>query len=102
MLRIGVRRSAPAKAKTERRREAPAKAKKRVPDEGPPKNTAGVFKRVNANGEGEAERLTDRYLNRYPDKAVEVWLRGKLAYRAYGIDHPLNTRGREIAQKRAR
>lgn len=37
-------------------------------------------KRVNAAGYREAEDAVERYLNRYPDRKVEVFVQGKLAY----------------------
>lgn len=74
---------APEKAKTKKRR-APAKAKE-------PKWDSTGFKVFRCAGDREAENTTERYLNRYTDKAVEVWIEDRLAYRAYGLDHPLST-----------
>ena len=39
-----------------------------------------VFK-IRAQGEREAEDHLDRYLRRYPDRTVEVWIADKLVYR---------------------
>ena len=38
---------------------------------------------------GTAETAVERYLNRYPKSACEVIMADKLAYRAYGEQHPL-------------
>ena len=93
MLRIGTKpkpRAAPMKAKTTRRRAAPEMAKKKFPETPPaPEKPATKFKKIEVAGEGEAEDRHERYLNRYPDKAMEVWIRGKLSYRVYGPEHPL-------------
>ena len=112
MLRLGARppsRSAPMKAKTNRRRAAPEMAKKRSPaKDSSVEKPATTFKLIKAQSDSEAEDLTERYLNRYTDRAVEVWIWGKrksgakfeLAYHAYGLDHPLNEHGRKIAAAR--
>lgn len=97
------------KAKTNRKRAAPEMAKKRSPKKDPSvEKPATKFKIIKVSGDREAENLTERYLNRYTDKAVEVWIWGKrkngakfeLAYRAYGVDHPLNKQGKKLAASR--
>ena len=39
------------------------------------------MRKINCENCSEAEKRTEGYLNRNPDKKLEVWLKGKLAYR---------------------
>ena len=39
------------------------------------------MRKMNCENAGEAERRTESYLKRNPDKKLEVWIQGKLAYR---------------------
>ena len=40
-----------------------------------------TMRKMNCENCGEAERRIEGYLNRNPDKKLEVWMKGKLAYR---------------------
>jgi hypothetical protein len=39
------------------------------------------MRKMNCENAGEAERRTESYLKRNPDKKLEVWIKGELAYR---------------------
>jgi hypothetical protein len=51
--------------------------KKKSEPVSPPK----TMRKMNCENPGEAERRTEGYLNRNPEKKLEVWMKGKLAYR---------------------
>jgi hypothetical protein len=86
--------AAPEKAKTGKG-GAPAKAKRRAPKPVLAEEKIPDLRVVRWDVSfAEAETRVDKYLDRHTHRAIEVWLRGQLAYRAYGLDHPLN-RGRK-------
>jgi hypothetical protein len=51
--------------------------KKKSQPVSPPK----PMRKMNCENDSEAERKTESYLKRNPEKKLEVWIKGKLAYR---------------------